>query len=120
MGSRLQGMTRNQTTTTLQTQVAGLKSTPAINCGGTGGPPDKDFQLSQNDGAKQGAVDATNMMLNENSEEAGSSRTMVCRICLSEGDAGDPLICPCKCSGSMGQLQFLKGPQRVATADPAP
>lgn len=104
MGSRLQGMTRNQTTTTLQTQVAGLKSTPAINCGGTGGPPDKDLQLSQNDATKQGAVDATNMMLNENSEEAGSSRTMVCRICLSEGDAGDPLICPCKCSGSMGQI----------------
>lgn len=29
---------------------------------------------------------------------------MVCRICLSEEEPDNPLICPCKCSGSMGQI----------------
>ena len=28
----------------------------------------------------------------------------VCRICLSEEEEDNPLICPCKCAGSMGQI----------------
>ena len=31
-----------------------------------------------------------------------SNRQMVCRICLSEEEPENHLICPCKCSGSMG------------------
>ena len=27
-----------------------------------------------------------------------------CRICLSEEEEDNPLICPCKCAGSMGQI----------------
>lgn len=43
--------------------------------------------------------------LNSNSSLGGSStRENVCRICLSESESGNPLICPCKCSGSMGQI----------------
>lgn len=35
---------------------------------------------------------------------------MVCRICLSEEEPDNALICPCKCKGSMGQIhtQCLK------------
>ena len=32
---------------------------------------------------------------------------MVCRICLGEESSGaDPLICPCKCAGSMGHIHL--------------
>ena len=29
-----------------------------------------------------------------------------CRICLSEEEEDNPLICPCKCAGSMGQIHL--------------
>ncbi len=29
---------------------------------------------------------------------------MTCRICLCEAEADNPLICPCKCAGSMGSI----------------
>ena len=103
IGSRLNGMTRNQNASIMTTQVHGIKSKPTVNCGGgTGGPPEKDLQLSQKGGEKQGELDVAKMMLNENSEDGDSERQMVCRICLSETERENPLICPCKCSGSMG------------------
>ena len=46
-----------------------------------------------------------NLRLNEGSaSENESTGEMVCRICLSEHEPGNPLICPCKCNGSMGQI----------------
>ena len=33
-----------------------------------------------------------------------SSIAGCCRICLSEEEEDNPLICPCKCAGSMGQI----------------
>ena len=70
--------------------------------GGTGGPPDKDLSMySQSEVKKE---DHTHIRLNENSSQGGSAREIVCRICLSEETPGDQLICPCKCSGSMGSI----------------
>jgi len=88
----------------MTTQVHGIKSQPAVNCGSTGGPPDKDLLLSQKEEKKLGEMEPSKMMLNMNSEEGDSERQMVCRICLSETECENPLICPCKCSGSMGQI----------------
>ena len=49
-------------------------------------------------------LNPSNLRLNENSGSSGSARDVVCRICLSEAEHENPLICPCKCSGSMGQI----------------
>ena len=40
-------------------------------------------------------------------EQQSSGRVLNCRICLSEEEEGNQLICPCKCSGSMGYIHIL-------------
>ena len=51
--------------------------------------------------------DEVNDKVATNNMDEDSSRTLVCRICLSEEEPDNTLICPCKCSGSMGQIHIL-------------
>ena len=39
-------------------------------------------------------------------ESQNASTQMACRICLCDAEADNPLICPCKCAGSMGSIHM--------------
>ena len=79
-----------------------IQKATSILGGGTGGPPEKDASMCSQSELDKMKLNPSNLRLNENSDSSGSARNVVCRICLSEEEHENPLICPCKCSGSMG------------------
>jgi len=79
-------MARDTSTLTLATGIGeNLSVMGAKMDGGTGGVA-QDSPLYKKDESFEGST-------------AGC-----CRICLSEEEEDNPLICPCKCAGSMGQI----------------
>ena len=76
--------------------------------GGTGGqPPGLGQSQSQEILQKEKLIDdIQEQKVRATNVEVASDRNLVCRICLSEEEDDNPLIVPCKCSGSMGQIHI--------------
>lgn len=66
-------MSRNATHQTVLTQAS--KSAIAINCGGTGGPPDQDLAMLKKytDEGKPNQLNAKNLVLNQGSDESNDT-----------------------------------------------
>ena len=79
--------------------------------GGTGGIPDQGMlSLSPSDIKGQQRFDKQAENADQHvfgQEQQSSGRVLNCRICLSEEEEDNHLICPCKCSGSMGYIHIL-------------
>ena len=76
--------------------------------GSTGGLPYKSVKhVSRN---LQPHMNTTNDIEPEETKsrrEDNQSSQLVCRICLSEEEQGNPMLCPCNCAGSMGAIHML-------------
>jgi hypothetical protein len=73
--------------------------------GSTGGPPNKQQAnyIGVMINADSGRSDVIQHQVQLN-ESQNVSTQMTCRICLCEAEFDNPLICPCKCAGSMGSI----------------
>ena len=85
--------------------------------GSTGGPPNKD--QSSYIGVMINADSSRSTPNSKHNDSQTLSTALTCRICLCEAETDNPLICPCKCAGSMGLIhknclkEWLNGKRHV-------
>jgi len=89
----------------------GLPITKSRIDGSTGGPPLNKDQANSYIGVMINADSGRSDLLQDQVQQqrdddarSESTTQMTCRICLCEAEQENPLICPCKCAGSMGAI----------------